>query len=329
MQVVFGKHHPKKYLDYAALADVNGFDALWVGDHFHPWSHTGFSGGFAWSWIASAAERTKRIKIGTSVTPPILRYNPALVAQAFATMGSMYEGRIFLGLGTGEAMNEIPIGTGWPSTRERVERFEEALRIIRLLWEGEFVTFQGRFFSLHGANLYTKPSTPIPIIVACHGPKVARLAGKYGDGFITSPLVADYFGEVLRPAFIEGATEAGKDPNSLQRVMNIITSFDEDYDVALSSASRFAATLKASSFTEPISDPREFERISATVDKKEMLKSWIVASDLEEPIKKIQEYLRMGFNAVDLVSLSPDDSKFITTFGKEVLPYIRENYRPE
>jgi coenzyme F420-dependent glucose-6-phosphate dehydrogenase len=327
MQIVFGKHSPKKYLEYASLAESNGFDALWVGDHFHPWAHTGFSGGFAWAWIASAAERTKRIKIGTGVTAPILRYNPAIVAQAFSALGSMYEGRIFLGLGTGEAMNEIPVGAGWPPIKERVQRLEEAVKIIRLLWEGEFVSYEGRYFSVRNANLYTKAAEPIPIIIACHGPKVARIAGKYADGFITSPLAADHFKQVVFPSFNNGAKEAGKNPSALQRVMSVITSYDEDFDKALASARRFAATLVESSFTSTVADPRELEKYDSLVKEEDMMKSWIVSSDIDEHIKKIQSYLKMGFNQVDLASLSPDDSKFIRAYGTEVLPYIKESSR--
>jgi len=325
-QIIFGKHPPKKYLDYASLAEESGFDALWVGDHFHPWAHTGFSGGFAWTWIAAAAERTKKIKIGTGITAPTLRYNPAIVAQAFAALGSMYEGRIFLGVGTGEAMNEIPVGAGWPSTRERVERLEEAVKVIRLLWEGEFVSYKGKYYSVQNANLYTKPETPIPIIIACHGAKVASIAGKYGDGFITSPVGASRYEEVVSPSFNKSAKEAGKDPYALQRVMSVIVSYDEDFDKALTSAKRFAATLLPSSFTSVVADPRELEKHDSMVTEEEIARSWIVSSDIDEHIKKIEAYLKMGFNHVDLASLSPDDSKFIRAYGKQVIPYFKGSH---
>ena len=171
-------HQPDKLLDNAILAEKYGFESFWISDHFHPWGHIGGGGAFAWTWISSAAERTHTATIGTDVTAPILRYHPGIVAQAFATLGYMYPERIFLGLGAGEALNESPLGYVWPSPRERVEMLEEAIIVIKRLWTEDFVDFNGKYYRLKKANLYTKPQRPLKIYVAAGGPRTAELAGR-------------------------------------------------------------------------------------------------------------------------------------------------------
>jgi coenzyme F420-dependent glucose-6-phosphate dehydrogenase len=182
------QYQPLPMLQYTMAAEKAGFDSIWVSDHFHPWFHNNAAGGFAWVWMAAAAERTNSVEIGTAVTCPILRYNPAIVAQAFATLACMYPNRIFLGLGTGEAMNEVPVGCEWPKFAERVERLEESIRIMKLLWNENFVTFNGKYYKLRKANLYTKPKSPPPIFVASTGARVAEIAGRHADGLLTVPL---------------------------------------------------------------------------------------------------------------------------------------------
>ncbi|MEM4246461.1 MAG: TIGR03557 family F420-dependent LLM class oxidoreductase [Candidatus Bathyarchaeia archaeon] len=206
------QYQPDKLLMHAVLAEKYGFEALWASDHFHPWAHTGAAGGFAWVWIASAAERTKKVRIGTSVTAPILRYHPAIVAQAFATLSYTYPDRIFLGLGAGEALNESPLGYAWPTAKQRVEMLEEAIVIIRKLWSEDFVSYQGKY-TLKKAKLYTKPPKPIKIIVATAGVKVAKLAGRLADGILlVSGSQAIEQSKKLFQAFESGAKKAGTRP---------------------------------------------------------------------------------------------------------------------
>jgi coenzyme F420-dependent glucose-6-phosphate dehydrogenase len=196
---------PRQALEYAVMAEKEGFDSVCTCDHFHPWVHTGASGGFAWVWLGSLGERTNRVMMGTGLTAPTIRYNPAIVAQAFATLSDLYPSRVFIALGTGEAMNELPLGFDWPSHRERAQRLEEAIKIMRLLWTKEFVDFKGHYYRLSKANLYTKPPTSIPIYVAANGPKVAELAGRLGDGFLTLPFPDSHYKDVLFPAVDRGA----------------------------------------------------------------------------------------------------------------------------
>lgn len=317
------QYQPAKLLRHAVLADKYGFETLWTSDHFHPWVHTGAAGGFAWVWMASAAERTKNMKIGTAVTAPIIRYHPAIVAQAFATLAYMYPKRIFLGLGAGEALNESPLGHVWPSPKQRVEMLEEAIIVIRKLWDHSFVSFEGKYYRLRKANLYTKPDKPIKIYVAAGGPRVAELAGRHADGLLVGP------GNLERPeklfrAFENGAKKAGKDPASLEKVAEIPVSYDEEYEAALKACKFWAGSMFPAFFKYDISDPREIEAHGRLVGNEILAKRWIVATTAEEHIKRVERYVEANFNHLYFMSSSPDETKFIKFYGEKVLPHLRE-----
>lgn len=218
------QYDPNELLNFAVKSEKFGFDTIWSSDHFHPWAHTNAESGFAWVWLASAAERTRKVSLG-SVTPPLLRYHPGIVAQAFATLNFMYPGRIFLCLATGESMNEVPIGLRWPPYKERLARLEEAIIIVKKLWKENFVEFNGRYYCLRKANLYTKPKTYIPVYVAANGPSTAYVAGKHADGLLTSGRVfEEKFEYEILPALARGAKDAGRDPDSIKRIVHIVIS---------------------------------------------------------------------------------------------------------
>jgi len=316
------QYQPDKLLMHAVLAERYGFETLWTSDHFHPWAHTGAAGGFAWIWMASAADRTEKIKIGTSVTAPILRYHPAIVAQAFATLAVMYPNRIFLGLGTGEALNESPLGYSWPSPRQRVEMLDEAIIVIRKLWTDDFVSFEGKYYRLKKANLYTKPDKPIKIYVAAGGSRVAELAGRYADGLLVGPHLEQ--GEKMFRAFENGARKAGRDPASLEKVVEILVSYDEDYETALKACRFWGGPMLPLFFKYDISDPREIEAHGRLVSDDAIASTWIIGTTAEEHIERVQRYIKAGFNHLYFVSSSPDEPKFIKFYGEKVLPHLRE-----
>jgi len=329
LKIGYGPQHeqyqPLPLLDYAVEAERAGFDSIWTSDHFHPWAHTNAASAFAWVWMAALAERTKRVEIGTSVTCPILRYNPAIVAQAFATLRAMYPDRIFLGLGTGEAMNEVPVGYQWPPFKERAERLEEAINVMKLLWSGSFVDYEGKYFKLCKANLYTKPSSPPAIFVAASGPTVAEIAGKHADGFLTTNRIADQpqYRSILLPALDRGAKSAGRDPGEIIKALEIGMAYDEDYEKALRAARFWAGTLLPASFKYGTADPREIEEHGLTVGDKEIAQAWSVGTKPEDYIKQLERYVKMGFQHVYVVSSSPDQIKALKMYGRHVLPYIR------
>ena len=221
-------------LEETVAAEKYGFADIFYADHFHPWS-TSEGTSFAWTLIASAAERTSKVRIGTAVTCPMLRYNPAIVAQAFASLASTYEGRIFLGVGTGEALNEVPVGCGWPSGKARLEMLEESIKVIRMLWNQEYVSFEGKHYLLKNANLFTKPLKPIPLYISALGPKAANIAGRLGEGWITLNLPEERIRQTLLPGFEAGirarAADEGMGLNHSSmplKIAEIIVSYDKD-----------------------------------------------------------------------------------------------------
>jgi coenzyme F420-dependent glucose-6-phosphate dehydrogenase len=319
------QYSPNQLLKHAILAEKNGFDSLWSCDHFHPWAHTKAHCGFSWVWLAAAGERTKNVKIGTAVTTPTFRYNPAIVAQAFATLAVIYKNRVFIGLGTGEAMNEIPVGYSWPKFKERAERLEEAIKIIKLLWTKDFVNFKGKYYNLHKANLYTKPNNPIPIYIASSGPTIAELAGRCADGYITLPFPSEKYKNVLFPAVEKGAKSVDRDPNSIEKILELHVSYHEDFDNAVASCRFWAASLLSTVFKYGVYDPREIEEEGKMVGDKQLAEWWSVGTNPEFYIKKIEDYIKIGFTNIHVQSSSPDERKFIRMFGDKVIPYFNES----
>jgi len=220
-------------LKRAIKAEQSGFDFICVSDHFHPWFHRGGNASHAWMLTSAIGTSTKRIRIGTGVTAPIYRYHPVIVAQAFATLGELFPERVYVGLGTGEAMNEVPIGFNWPSFKVRFEMFKEAVKIIKMLWSSTFVNFDGKYFKLRNANLYVKPARKVPIYIAAHGKTTARFAGKEGDAYMKGSKPLNL--KPLLDAVKEGATEAGRSYEDMPKMIEFLFSYDEDHEKASNS----------------------------------------------------------------------------------------------
>ena len=225
---------PADLVEAAVAAEQAGFDSVWASDHFQPWQEKQVHAGNAWLTLAAAGQRTSRVLLGTAVTCPIYRNRPALVAQAFATLGVLYPGRVFLGVGTGEAVNELPAGGGWGPYRERRALLREAIELIRKLWNEDRVTHEGPGFSIANAKIYDKPSTPIPIYVAASGPRSAALAGEVGDGWMTNSAALLESPDIVK-AFRDGASVAGVDPSAREVLVEqyvFVGSEDEAYAAA-------------------------------------------------------------------------------------------------
>jgi coenzyme F420-dependent glucose-6-phosphate dehydrogenase len=205
---------PRQLLDFAVHAETVGFDSVLVSDHFQPWRHNDGHAPFSFAWLGALGERTGRVQIGTSVVTPTFRYHPAIVAQAIGTLGALYPGRVLLGVGTGESLNEVPAtGMAWPPFKERFGRLREAIELMRRLAREERVTFEGEFFRTDKATIYDRPEEPVPIYVAASGAVAARLAGRIGDGFIcTSGKAQELYTETLLPAVAEGLDKAAAPP---------------------------------------------------------------------------------------------------------------------
>ncbi|MDA4130053.1 MAG: TIGR03557 family F420-dependent LLM class oxidoreductase [Thaumarchaeota archaeon] len=323
-QMSLEQFQPDVALNHAILAEQNDFESIWASDHFLPWYHTNASAVFCWSWLGAAAQATKKMKFGTGLTCPTFRYNPALVAQAFATLDYMFPGRIFLSLGTGEALNEMPVGYEWPQHPERLRRLEEAIQVIRKLWTGDWVNFKGSYYKLRKAKLYTPPKSKIPIFVAASGPKAAEAAGRLGDGLLTITNPDDaFFTQLIFPAVERGLKEAGRDKEHFERNVELQVSFDEDYDKAVQSVRPWAGNVMPIFFNLGVSDPRVIEEHGKFVGNEELAKIWVIATSSEPFIKSIERYAKLGFTGIHITSSSPSNEKFMQLYKKEILPALK------
>jgi coenzyme F420-dependent glucose-6-phosphate dehydrogenase len=314
---------PTELLGYTQRAEEIGLEVVSVSDHFQPWRHHGGHAPAALAWLGAAAQRTSRVALGTSVLTPTLRYEPAVIAQAFATLGCLTPGRIFLGVGTGEAMNETPAtGREFPDRRERRLRLAEAIELIRKLWREERVDFDGEYYQTSKATIYDRPAEQVPIYVAASGPLAAALAGRVGDGFIcTSGKDPALYVELLRRV-AEGAQQVGRDASGLRRMIEVKVSYDRDPQQALDNCRWWAALALTAEQKEGIEDPIELERL-ADENADQAHTRFIVSADPDEVVRKIGVYLDLGFDELVLHAPGADQERFLQQFGADVLPLLR------
>lgn len=318
--------NPTDLLELAVRAEESGFDSVMVSDHFQPWKHTGGHAPFSLSWLAAAGQRTNRVLLGTSVLTPTFRYHPSIIAQAFATLGCLTPGRVILGVGTGESMNEVPvIGIEWPEFKERFRRLSESLKLIRRLWEEEFVEFEGEYYTTKGATVYDKPAIPVPIYVGASGEVASRLAGRTAEGFIcTSGKGMDLY-EKLLAAVKEGADKAGRDFESIEKMIEMKVSFNHDRAQALEDTKNWAALALPAEDKAGVEDPREMERRSEAV-KDVAHRRWLVSADVDEHLEQLKPYLDLGFRHLVFHAPGDDQAAFLKLYGKEILPRLRNLY---
>lgn len=316
---------PRELLEFSVLAEEVGFDSVVVSDHFQPWRHTGGHAPYSFAWLAALGERTERIRLGTSVVTPTFRYHPSIVAQAMGTLGDLYPGRVFLGVGTGESMNEVPsIGIEWPEQKERFARLKEAILLMQRLLREERVSFEGEYYRTHNATIYDKPEAPVPLYVAASGPAAAKLAGRYADGFIcTSGKAPELYRETLIPSLIEGAEKAGRDPNTIERMIEMKVSFDTDAERAREDTRFWGALALKPEEKTGVEDPMELERLADALPVERAASRWIVSTDPEEQVARIRPYLDLGFTHLVFHAPGPDQERFLRLYAQEVLPRLR------
>jgi len=316
------QYDPLELLDQAVAAEKAGFETILVDDHFHPWDPSGQSC-FTWSWLGAAAARLGGIEIGTGVTCPILRYNPVIVAQAAATIDRMNPGPFYLGVGTGEALNEYPATGMWPDYDTRQDMMLEAIDLIRTLWTGAEVTFDGNYFTTRKARLYTFPRRNIPIYISSLVPESAYFAGKYGDGLITAGDPGQMRQIVAN--FDKGAAEAGKDPEQMPKMALYNVSYTDDRDAAVKVHKKYwASTILRAMYLQNIYTP-EMSAINGSVVGDDTVRNGMcISTDPEEHVKFAERYIDMGFNRLYIHSPGPDQYGFIQGYGKNVLPLIKE-----
>jgi coenzyme F420-dependent glucose-6-phosphate dehydrogenase len=320
---------PTELLDYARLAEECGYDSVWISDHFQPWRHSGGHAPFSLAWLGALGAYTKRIVMGTSVLTPTFRYHPSVVAQAFATLGMLFPGRVVLGLGTGESLNEVPASAiAWPEQKERTARFREAVRLIRELWSGERVSFEGQYYKTRLATIYDRPEAPVPLYIAGAGPFMAKLAGLEADGFIcTSGKKWELYTETLLPNLAAGLAASGRTASApYDRLIEMKVSFDTDGARALSDTKFWGALALTPQEKTDVEDPIQMERLADALPVERTASRWIVSTDPAEMVDSIGKYVGLGFNHLVFHAPGPEQARFIRLFGERVLPQLRARF---
>ncbi|KRE29364.1 glucose-6-phosphate dehydrogenase (coenzyme-F420) [Agromyces sp. Soil535] len=321
---------PRELVEIAVAAEGHGMESVWTSDHFQPWRHEGGHAPFSLAWMAAVGERTSTVRIGTSVMTPTFRYNPAVLAQAFASLGCLYPGRVIAGFGTGEALNEIATGfrgageQDWPEFKERFARLRESVRLMRELWKGDRVSFEGEYYSTHDASIYDRLEGGVPVYIAAGGPTVAKYAGRAGDGFIcTSGKGAELYVDQLIPAVKEGADAAGRSFDDLDRMIEIKLSYEETEEAALENT-RFWSPLSLSAEQKSsIHDPVEMERAADALPIEQIAKRWIVGTDPDDVVAQIGQYVDWGFNHLVFHAPGHDQRRFLDLFERDLAPRLR------
>ena len=319
---------PAELLRFSVLAEQQGFDSVFISDHFQPWRHTGGHAPFSLAWIGALGARTSRIRIGTSVLTPTFRYHPSIIAHAFGTLGAMYPGRIILGIGTGESLNEVPAtGMQWPEPKERSARLREAIKLIRTLWTEQRVSFHGEYYHTENATIYDLPEQIVPIYVAGAGPLIAKYAGSVADGFIcTSGKPRELYTETLLPSLQAGIDAAKRDPASIDRMIELKVSFDTDPQRALEDTRHWAALALSTEEKTSVEDPIEMERLADSLSVERTAKRWIVSTDPDEHVERIAFYVGIGFRHLVFHAPGPDQERFLRLYAQQVLPKIRARF---
>jgi TAT-translocated FGD2 family F420-dependent dehydrogenase len=309
-------------VEFGIAADQAGFDLLAVSDHFQPWQDNEGHSGQAWVTMSAIGQRTKRIRMGTTVTCPTFRYNPAVVAEAFASLSLLTPGRIFLGVGSGEALNEEAATGSWPKWTERSERLVEASEIIRKLWRGQQVDHSGNYYKVN-ARLYDPPTHTIPLLMAGNGPKAMRRCGQYADGLITDPKTW----KEHKAEFQKGASDAGKDPARMPVLIEqyVVVGGSSELNEA-AELWRFGPKAWKPYFN--VRDPKTIQnRAEAEVPLEKVTEGWPVGTDPELHVKVLADLFKSGATGVHIHSGQHDQRRVIDFYGKEVLPQLRSTSR--
>jgi G6PDH family F420-dependent oxidoreductase len=314
--------HPTDLLDWCTQAEAAGFSAgFMVSEHFHPWTPQQGQAAFAWSFMGALGTRTS-LRFGSAVTCPGFRYHPAVIAHAAATLGAMFPGRFWLGLGAGEALNEHILGGEWPEIGVRSAMMFEAIELISKLFTGEVVRHRGPHFKLESAKLYTRPEKPVPIYVATAGPSNAKKTGRLAQGMITVG-AADEKIQMLWDQCNAGCVEAGKDPTALPKLLQIHISWARTDDEATTNAVREWPNGGMPFPKQDIKNPEDFAAMARMVRPEDFKNRVLISSDLRAHIAHIQHYVDMGFDEIHLHNVGRNQAEFIDVFGREVLPELR------
>jgi G6PDH family F420-dependent oxidoreductase len=306
------EHRPQDLVRYAARAEEAGFSFALVSDHYHPWIDRQGQSPFVWSVLGGIAQVTERLRVGTGVTCPIMRIHPAVIAQAAATAAVMMPGRFFLGVGTGESLNEHILGTYWPPHDVRLEMLEEAAEVIRKLWKGRLTSHRGRHFTVENARIYTLPDELPPIYVAAGGPKTGEAAGRFGDGLISTSPDAE---------LVQAFQSAGG--RNKPRYGQAAVCWAESEEEARKTAHEWWPTTGLGNFTWDLALPSHFEDAAYMVTEEMTAERITCGPDPQKHIEHISKFLDAGFDHVYLHQIGPDQEGFFRFYQRKVLPHFQ------
>ena len=305
-------HPPNELVRQAAIAERAGFAFALVSDHYHPWVDAQGHSPFVWSTLGGIAEATKRIRVGTGVTCPTIRIHPAIIAQAAATVAAMMPGRFFLGVGSGENLNEHVTGARWPLPDERLELLEEAVEVIRLLWQGGEQTHRGKHYTVDHARIYTLPEEPPEVYVAATAPKAAELAGRIGDGFISTAPEKEYV-----QAF-EGAGGSGK-----PKIAMMHCAYDVDEKKGLERATALWPNLALKGpLGQDLATPSDFEQAAEMVEEKDVAEVTPCGPDPARYLEEIRKYDDAGFSHLYVHQIGDNQDEFADFAARELMPKL-------
>ena len=315
---------PDELIEQAVAAEQAGFDAVCCSDHLAPWWSDGdpapANSGNAWVWLGAAGQVTREVSLGTAVTGIVHRYNPVVVAQQVATLEVLCPGRAFLGVGSSEAMNEIPAGFDWPSVGEQLERTEEALTIITRLLDGETVDFSGGHFKTRGARLYTLPERRVPVYMSAFGEQAAEIAGRLSDGLWT--LADPQTAPKVIAAYRRSAEEAGREPGEI--ILQALASWADSDDAAFESAREWKATLVDEHYTDAVWEPAKIQENGREVSDAQFKAMGILSSDPATHVRKLKAIKQLGASAIVVMTVSGQDPHgWFRAYGEHVLPELR------
>jgi coenzyme F420-dependent glucose-6-phosphate dehydrogenase len=312
--------HPKDLIGFCEKAEASGFSGVMAADHVQPWVPQQGQASYVWSFMTAAAEHT-RGDIGPGVTCPSFRSHPAIIAQAAATMTAMYPGRFWLGLGSGEALNEHLVAGYWPEVAERINRMFESIEIIRKLFTGKDVKHAGEYYKMETMRLWTMPEQPPPIYVATAGPVTAEKTGRFCDGIITVGAPEEKIGTVFE-RFEKGAREAGKDPAKLHKILQLHLSWAPTDEEAMRNALTEWPNGGMKFPKADIRSPFDFEQMAKIVRPEDFKGRMLISSDLDAHTREIQRFIELGFDRVYLHNVGRNQVEWLDVFGKKVLPKL-------
>lgn len=311
---------PREIIDLCETAERHGFTGVMAADHFQPWVPQQGHAGYVWNVLSALGQRTTG-DLGPGVTCPSFRHHPAIVAQAAATLEELYPGRTWLGLGSGEALNEHVLGGYWPEAPERISMMFEAIEVIQKLFSGEDVKHSGDYFKLHTTRLWTMPPTPPPVLVATAGPVTARKTGARCDGIITPGATVDKVAGVLAK-FDEGARSAGKDPATMPKLLQLHLSWAPTDEEAMTNAMTEWPNGGMKFAKQDVRSPHDFAAMAALVRPEDFTGRMVVSADPNAHRAEIQKFLHLGITQIYLHNVGRNQVEWLDVFGREVLPAL-------